>query len=91
MRANHANDNGLRYLLIGVGLGLLAGLLCAPKRGDETREELRRRSGEGLDYLTEEAEKIRSEADRWLSNMKKRWSEFRKPAGDSGGFDSGNA
>jgi gas vesicle protein len=87
MRSNYdTHDTGLTYLFVGVGLGLLAGLLWAPRRGEEMREELRRGADSGLDYLTDEAEKIRAEADRWLSRIKERWSQFRKPVADDGRF-----
>jgi gas vesicle protein len=72
MRTTH--ENGFTYLVIGIGLGLLAGLLWAPRRGQEMREELRRGADTGLDYLTEEAEKLRTEADRWFGKLKERWS-----------------
>jgi gas vesicle protein len=90
MRSTYDTSKGLTYLFVGVGLGLLAGVLLAPRRGEEMREELRRSAGGGLDYLTEEAEKIRAEADRWLSNIRKRWSEFRKPVAEDRHFEPGS-
>lgn len=85
MRTTH--ENGFTYLVIGVGLGLLAGLLWAPRRGQEMREELRRGADTGLDYLTEEAEKLRTEADRWFGKLKERWSsKFRGRSHDGNSF-----
>jgi gas vesicle protein len=81
------NDNGLSYLLIGLGFGLLAGLLWAPRRGEELRDELRRGAGSGLDYLTKQTQKTRSEADRWLTRVRERWNQFHKPNNGKGRFE----
>jgi gas vesicle protein len=58
--------------LIGLGIGVVAGLLWAPRSGEDTRQEVRRRSGEGMDYLTEQVEKLRDSADKILA-MTKDW------------------
>jgi gas vesicle protein len=58
------------YFIIGVGLGVIAGLLCAPRPGRETRDELRRGALDGLDYVSDEATKARASAERWLGKMK---------------------
>lgn len=85
MRTTH--DSGYTYFVIGVGLGLMAGLLWAPRRGQEMREELRRGADSGLDYLTEEAEKLRVEADRWFGRLKDRLSsQFRGRANGGDNF-----
>ena len=87
MRTTH--ENGFTYLVIGVGLGLLAGLLWAPRRGQEMREELRRGADSGIDYLTEEAEKLRSEADHWFGKLKDRLSSRFRGGRADGGNDLG--
>jgi gas vesicle protein len=69
MRA--AQEHGFPYLIIGVGLGLLAGFLWAPRAGKEMRGELRRGADEGLVFLTHEAEKARAGADRWFARIAK--------------------
>jgi gas vesicle protein len=58
--------------LIGIGIGLLTGLLWAPRSGEDTRREVRRRTGEGLDYLNQQAEKLRERADK-IAAMTKEW------------------
>lgn len=58
------------YFIIGVSLGVIAGLLCAPRPGRETRDELRRGALDGLDYVSDEATKARAGAGRWLGKMK---------------------
>lgn len=57
------------YLIIGVGLGLLAGFLWAPRAGKEMRDDLRRGADEGLNVLTKEAEKLRAGAGRWFAGI----------------------
>lgn len=56
--------------VIGFGIGLLAGLLLAPRSGEETRKEVRRRTGEGVDYLIQQAEKLRESADKIIAITK---------------------
>jgi gas vesicle protein len=36
---------------LGLGLGIVGGMLFAPRRGDETRQMIADRAGEGADYL----------------------------------------
>ncbi len=68
MKSN--NELGIFYMVVGIGLGLIAGLLCAPRPGRETRDELRRGALDGLDYVSEEATKAREGANRWIGKVK---------------------
>lgn len=43
--------NRLPFFLMGLGLGAAVGLLTAPKRGREMREDLRRGAEEGSDFM----------------------------------------
>ena len=61
---------GLPYLLVGIGIGLAAGLLLAPRSGQEMREQIRRRTNEGMDYLNQQADKLRDGADKVVSKGK---------------------
>jgi gas vesicle protein len=58
------------YLLIGIGIGMVAGLLLAPRSGEEMREDIRRRTNEGVDYLNQQAEKLRDGAEKAVSKGK---------------------
>jgi|SRR5665213_1433653 len=59
------SDNGgsnLTYLLIGMGLGALLGVLFAPSSGEETRDFLTQRAEEGRDYAQRKANELRDRA-----------------------------
>jgi gas vesicle protein len=43
--------SGFGYFLLGLGLGVAAGVLWAPRTGEETRQLLAEKAGEGADYL----------------------------------------
>jgi gas vesicle protein len=76
MASNH-HDANISYLVIGVGLGVLAGLLLAPRAGEETRRQLRSGANEGLDYLAAEAEKLGAGAERWVAGSKNLMEQLR--------------
>jgi gas vesicle protein len=65
-------EEGLVILLVGLAVGLLAGLLWAPQLGSDTRRERRRGAQDGFDYLSEGAVKVRDGGDR-LADRAKRW------------------
>jgi gas vesicle protein len=58
------------YLLVGMGLGAIAGLLFAPRSGQETRKYLRERSIKGLDTLHQQAGKLRESAEGMVQKGK---------------------
>ena len=51
------------YFLIAMGIGAMAGLLFALRSGEDTRKYLHERSDKGLDYLNEQAGKLRESAE----------------------------
>ena len=57
------------FLIVGVGLGILAGILWSPRAGKEMREELRRGALEGFDVLNQQGDKFRIGADRWFTKI----------------------
>jgi len=67
--------NGFGYFLLGLGLGVAAGVLLAPKSGAETREFLRSKAEESGDYL-------RSRADESRDYIKKRSDDLRESANE---------
>lgn len=48
--------SGFGYFLLGLGIGVAAGLLWAPRTGEETRALLADKAGEGADYLKSRAQ-----------------------------------
>jgi gas vesicle protein len=52
-------ESNFSYLLIGLGLGAIGGLMFALLAREETRELLRERSRRGLDYLNQQGKKLR--------------------------------
>lgn len=67
------------YFLVGMGLGAIAGLLFAPRSGEETRKYLRERSTKGLDTLNQQVRKLRESAEGIVNKGK----EFIGPHCDS--------
>ena len=48
--------SGFGYFLLGLGIGVAAGILWAPRAGEETRQLLADKAGEGADYLRARAQ-----------------------------------
>lgn len=48
--------------LLGLGIGITAGVLLAPKSGSETRRYLADKAAEGSDYMVEQGRQIRDTA-----------------------------
>jgi gas vesicle protein len=72
-------ESKFSYLLIGLGLGAIGGLMSALLARKETRDVLRERSGKSLDYLNHQAGKLRETADVLV----KKGKEFIGPPRDS--------
>lgn len=53
------------WFLAGLGVGAVAGLLYAPRSGNETREALRARAEEGREYVRGRAKEARNQASQW--------------------------
>lgn len=59
--------SGFGYFLLGLGIGVAAGVLWAPRTGEETRQIIADKAGESADYLKERAQEggeyVRGRAD----------------------------
>jgi len=62
--------SGFGWFLAGLGIGAAIGMLYAPKSGEETREELRRRAEEGREYVVKSAREAREQANQWVDKGK---------------------
>ncbi len=52
----------ISYFVLGLGVGLTAGVLFAPKSGQETRGLLKTKAGEGKDYLKRRGSELKESA-----------------------------
>lgn len=75
------SGSGFGWFLAGLGIGAAIGMLYAPKAGQETREEIRRRAEEGRDYMVNRAKEVREQAtqmvDRGKEVIEKQKDQFR--------------
>jgi gas vesicle protein len=67
--------SGFGYFLLGLGIGVAAGILFAPRSGEETRQLLADRAGDGADYL-------RTRAQDGTEYLKNRTDELKSNAAD---------
>ena len=68
-------NSGISYFVVGLGIGVAVGLLLAPRSGEETRQILLDKAGEGKDYL-------RTKAEESKEFVRRRGTEFRESASD---------
>ena len=55
LKNEQLNNNELKWFLLGLGLGVTAGFLVAPKSGSDTRKYMQDKANEGADYLKNES------------------------------------
>ena len=76
-----AEDNrglGLAWLLVGLGVGALLGILYAPKSGRETREDLARGAREGTEYLSNQTKRVAEQVGTMVDKSKEQVGEYVK-------------
>ena len=59
------DSNSFLWFLAGLGFGAIAGVLYAPRSGDETRQALRARAEDGREFVRDRANKAREQAASW--------------------------
>lgn len=64
------DKNGLSSFLMGLGVGVAIGMLFAPKSGQETRDLIKNKAGEGTDYLKQRSTDFRQSATEWVDKGK---------------------
>jgi gas vesicle protein len=69
------DKSGFGYFRLGLGIGVAAGILWAPRSGEETRALLADKAGEGAEYL-------KSRAQDGTEYVKQRSDEVRQSAAD---------
>jgi len=58
------------YFLAGLGVGAIIALLFAPTSGEEAREYIGRKAGEGRDYVSSRGREIRRQAEELVEKAK---------------------
>ena len=64
------DKNGLASFLLGLGVGVGIGMLFAPKSGQETREIIKNKAGEGTDFLKQRSAEAKQTATEWVEKGK---------------------
>jgi gas vesicle protein len=63
-------DRRIAYFLLGLGVGVAAGVLFAPKSGLETRELLKSKAEEGKEFIARRSEELKESASEILDRGK---------------------
>ncbi len=58
------------FFLAGMGIGAILALLFAPKSGEETRELITRKAGEGREYVKAKGLELRKDAEELVDKAK---------------------
>jgi gas vesicle protein len=64
------DKNGLSSFLLGLGVGVAVGMLFAPKSGEETRQLIKTKAGEGGDYIKQRGAEFKETASGWVDKGK---------------------
>ncbi len=59
------DGNSFLWFLAGLGIGAVAGVLYAPRSGDETREAIRSKAEDGREFVRDRARQARDQAATW--------------------------
>lgn len=72
-------SNTFSHILLIFGLGVLAGILIAPRKGEETRKMLRERMGEccskTCEFIGEKTAEVKKQAGKYAERLKKDMEE----------------
>jgi gas vesicle protein len=77
------DKNGLSSFLLGLGVGVGIGMLLAPKSGEETRQYIKNKAGEGTDYLKQRGDELRQSAAEWADKGKEALGRQRENLADA--------
>ena len=62
----------ISFFLVGLGIGAAIGVLFAPRSGEETRDLITQKAGEGRDFLNERANEGKEYATRKARELRER-------------------
>jgi gas vesicle protein len=74
--AEESKINGLAWFVAGLGVGALVGILYAPKKGSELREDLVNGAREGTEYLRARTQQAAEQVSDLVDKSKDQVSEF---------------
>ncbi|MCU1327272.1 MAG: Late embryosis abundant protein [Bryobacterales bacterium] len=77
------NRDGFANFIFGLGVGLGAGLLLAPRSGDETRQLLKEKADEGTEYLKKQTADLRDNATDLLDKGRQALDRQRDQVADA--------
>jgi gas vesicle protein len=60
------DGSGFLWFLAGLGVGAVVGVLYAPRSGDEIREVILSKAGEGAEKARQTAQRAREQASEWV-------------------------
>ncbi|MBA7586158.1 hypothetical protein ES708_28154 [subsurface metagenome] len=73
------NSDIFEYTLLILGLGIIVGILIAPRKGEETRKILREQMeeccGKTCGFITEKAAQVKKQAQKYAEELKKGMEE----------------
>jgi gas vesicle protein len=72
------NVHHLAWLLAGLGAGALVGVLCAPKSGRETRDELASSARESSEFIRTRTRQAADKVSSLVGKGKRQESDFRE-------------
>jgi gas vesicle protein len=74
--AEDSKVQGLAWLLAGLGVGALVGILSAPKSGRETREDIAHGAREGTEYLRARTKQAAEQVGTLVDKGKEQVGEY---------------
>ena len=74
--AEDSRGLGLAWLVAGLGIGALVGILYAPKSGRETREDIARGACEGTEYLSTRTKRVAGQVGTLVDKGKEQVGEY---------------
>jgi gas vesicle protein len=74
--AEDSRGMGLAWLLAGLGIGAVLGILYAPKSGRETRDDIARGAREGTEYLRTRSKQAADQVGSMVDKSKEQVGEY---------------
>ena len=85
--------SGFGYFLLGLGIGVAAGILWAPRPGEETRQLIADKAGEGADYLKaragESTDYLKARTQEGTEYVRQKTDDLKQSASDL--YDKGRS